>query len=198
LGFLSKHRPLHKATNCWENHYFEAVSRQNTDQMAKIIIGVMGPGTCTEETRNLAYALGEAIASEGWVTLSGGRNTGVMQAVSRGARQAGGLTLGILPTEDRSQMNEYVDIPIVSGMGSARNNINVLTPDVVVACGLGAGTVSEIALAMKADKPVILLSVEKEAYRFFQKIDTRDVLIRADKVEEVISLIHRRLNLKKN
>lgn len=166
--------------------------------MAKIIIGVMGPGTCTEETRNLAYALGEAIASEGWVTLSGGRNTGVMQAVSRGARQAGGLTLGILPAEDRRQMSEYVDIPIVSGMGSARNNINVLTPDVVVACGLGAGTVSEIALAMKADKPVILLSVEKEAYRFFQKIDTRGVLMRADKVEEVISLIHRRLNVKKN
>lgn len=158
----------------------------------------MGPGSCASSIQNLAYALGEAIAQEGWVSLSGGRNTGVMQAVSRGARQAGGLTLGILPGDDGRQISEFVDIPIITSMGSARNNINVLTANVVVACGLGAGTASEVALAIKAGKPVILLGMEKEDYHFFQKVNTGSILMRAEKVEEVIRLIHNCLNPKKN
>lgn len=158
----------------------------------------MGPAECPKEIRHLAYALGMAIAQEGWITLSGGRNTGVMHEVSRGARQAGGLTLGILPGESRQQMSEYVDIPVITGLGSARNNINVLTADVVVACGLGAGTVSEIALALKAGKHVILLGWEADSVKFFRKLKAQAVAYQAKSVAEVIQLIHRNLQPGKN
>lgn len=126
--------------------------------MAKTIIGVMGPGDGASETEiKSATELGKQIAGEGWVLLTGGRNVGVMEAASKGAQEAGGLTVDILPTEDQQQMSAYVDIPICTGMGSARNNINVLSSDVVIACGSGAGTSSEIMLAIKAGKPLVLL-----------------------------------------
>lgn len=142
---------------------------------------------------------GNATAQEGWITLSGGRNTGVMHEGSRGARQAGGLTLGILPGESRQQMSEYVvDISVITGMGSARNNINVLTADVVVACGLGAGKVSEIALALKAGKHEILLGWEADSVKFFRKLKAQAVVYQAKSVAEVIQLIHRSLQPEKN
>jgi uncharacterized protein (TIGR00725 family) len=127
--------------------------------MAKTIIGVMGPGDgATSRNMENATELGKLIAHKGWILLTGGRNVGVMDAASKGAQQAGGLTVGILPSENRQNASEYVDIPICSGMGSARNNINVLSSDVIIACGMGAGTTSEIMLALKAEKPLILLN----------------------------------------
>lgn len=119
----------------------------------------MGPGDgATQKEMNDAYKLGKLIAKQNWVLLTGGRNVGVMDAASKGAHEAGGLVVGVLPSEDRNEMSEFVDIPICTGMGSARNNINVLSSDVIVALGSGAGTTSEIMLALKADKPLILLS----------------------------------------
>jgi|SRR5579884_1064007 len=144
----------------------------------KKIIGVMGPGDRAreEQVRN-AYELGQLIAKEGWVVLSGGRNSGVMDAVSRGAKEAGGLTIGILPTRDRNMISTAVDIPIITDMGSARNNINVLTSDLIIACGMGTGTASEVALALKANKPVILLTENEEAKRFFTRLRPDKVFI---------------------
>jgi uncharacterized protein (TIGR00725 family) len=99
------------------------------------------------DVRN-AFALGSAIADQGWIVLTGGRNRGVMDAASKGAKASGGLTVGILPTKNRRTTSAAVDIAILTDMGSARNYINVLTSDVIVACGEGgAGTVSEIAWA---------------------------------------------------
>lgn len=127
--------------------------------MAKTIIGVMGPGkTASPKDIKQATELGNLIAQEKWVLLTGGRNMGVMEAASKGAHQAGGITVGILPSENRNEMSQFIDIPISTGMGSARNNINVLSSDVVVALGAGAGTTSEIMLAMKAEKPLILIN----------------------------------------
>ena len=127
--------------------------------MRKIIIGVMGPGNgASGKECEKAYELGRLIAQEGWTVLSGGLAVGIMDAVSRGAREAGGLTIGILPMDRRDGLSPAVDIPIVTGMGSARNNINVLSSDVVITCGISAGTASEVALAIKADKPLIFLS----------------------------------------
>jgi uncharacterized protein (TIGR00725 family) len=118
----------------------------------------MGPGDgATSVDCDHAFALGRAIAQAGWVLLTGGRDAGVMAAANQGAQSAGGLTVGILPSADHSHLAEGVDIAIVTGMGHARNAINVLSCDVVIACGIGLGTASEVALAMKSGKPVILL-----------------------------------------
>jgi uncharacterized protein (TIGR00725 family) len=125
------------------------------------IIGVMGAGdNAAESAVRHAYTLGQLIAREGWILLNGGRNCGVMDASARGAKEAGGLTVGVLPDADTRRTSAYIDIPILTGLGSGRNNINVLSSDVVIACRGGAGTLSEIALALKAKKPVILVDFD--------------------------------------
>ena len=118
----------------------------------------MGPGeSASASDQNRAYELGQALAQKGWVVLTGGRAAGVMAAASAGASAAGGLTLGILPDATASQIAPDVQLPIITGLGSARNAINALSCHALVACGLGLGTVSEIALVLKAGKPVVLL-----------------------------------------
>ncbi|MBD1837284.1 TIGR00725 family protein [Coleofasciculus sp. FACHB-64] len=146
--------------------------------MKKTLIGVMGPGAnATETDLENAYKLGQFIAQEGWVLLTGGRNAGVMDAASKGAKFANGLTIGVLPTNDTSAVSDAVDIAIVTDMGNARNNINVLSSDVVIACGMGAGTASEIALALKNHKKVILLTNHPESKAFFQSLSEDSILI---------------------
>lgn len=138
--------------------------------MRKIIIGIMGPGNASPREAETARELGRAIASQGWILLTGGGNAGVMAAANQGAKEAGGLTVGILPGPDDRHLCPDVDIAIFTDMGSARNNINVLSCDVVVACGMGAGTASEIALALKAGKPVILLHLSRAGQEFFAQL----------------------------
>lgn len=146
--------------------------------MKKIIVGVMGPGAeATATDLKNAYELGKVIAHQGWVLLTGGRNVGVMDAASQGAKAANGLTIGILPTDDTNAISEAVDVAIMTDMGNARNNINVLSSNVIIACGIGAGTASEIALALKANKKVILLNDSKEAQAFFMKVSPENVYI---------------------
>lgn len=105
----------------------------------------------------MAHELGERIALKEWTLLNGGRNAGVMAASARGAAEAGGLTIGILPDSDARDAAPHILIPIPTGMGSARNLINVLAANVVIACPGGPGTISEVALALKYGKPVICL-----------------------------------------
>lgn len=139
--------------------------------MPKIIIGVMGPGeSATQLDLSHAYELGQAIATQGWVLLTGGRNVGVMDAACRGAKSGGGLTIGILPTNHSNGISAAVDIPILTDLGNARNNINVLSSQVVIACGMGAGTASEVALTLKAHKPVILLNSTEVSHTFFKQL----------------------------
>lgn len=122
------------------------------------IIGVMGPGdNASEAVIQQSYQLGYLIAQRGWVLLSGGRNVGVMDAASRGAKAAKGLVVGILPDGDRARLSSSVDIAIVTDLGNGRNNVNVLSSDVVIAFEGGMGTISEVALALKSGKPVLLL-----------------------------------------
>jgi uncharacterized protein (TIGR00725 family) len=149
--------------------------------MSKVIVGVLGPGACaSDEAARAAFELGQLIAAEGWVLLCGGRSAGVMEAASRGAKEAGGLTVGILPSEDLEGASEFVDVPILTGMGQARNNINVLSSRLLFACGMGAGTASEIALAIKAQKHVILLCADQASERFFKSLDKERVLMADD------------------
>ena len=125
-----------------------------------IVIGVMGGGQADDRQTALAFRLGQLIAAEGWVLLNGGRSAGIMEASARGAREQGGITVGILPDDHTACLSPYIQIPIVTGMGSARNYINALSSRVMVACAGGAGTVSEIALALKHGRPVILMGLE--------------------------------------
>ncbi len=145
--------------------------------MRKIIVGVMGPGAkATAVDLQNAYQLGQLIAQQAWVLLTGGRNEGVMDAASLGAKAANGLTIGILP-DNTNAISEAVDIAIITGMGDARNNINVLSSDVVIACGIGTGTASEIALALKGNKKVILLNDNEESQRFFKNLLPENVYV---------------------
>ena len=143
--------------------------------MHKVLIGVMGPGQpANPQVEPVAYELGKRIAQQGWGVLTGGRNVGVMEAASQGAKSVGGLTIGILPTSAPQGLSTAIDIPILTDMGNARNNINVLSSQVIIACGMGAGTASEIALAIKAQKPVILMEVDAPTRSFFQTLSESD------------------------
>lgn len=142
-----------------------------------------------KEDMKTAYELGKLIASEGWILLSGGMNAGVMQSVNKGAKENGGLTVGIISRQDAG-IAEGVDIPIMTDMGSARNNINVLTSNVIVACGMGPGTSSEVSLALqnRANKPVVLLNNGEETIKFFRTL--REELVHVAKnPEEAIEII---------
>ncbi|MBN2096252.1 TIGR00725 family protein [Candidatus Peregrinibacteria bacterium] len=159
----------------------------------KTIIGIMGPGDhAKEKDVENAHELGRMIAENKWVLLTGGRNVGVMDAASRGAQEAGGLVIGVMPGPDTSETSDYVDIAIITNMGSARNSINVLTSDVVIACGIGSGTASEIALALKAEKNVILFSDNEESKAFFRKLDEQKIHIartRQEVIEKIKDLL---------
>lgn len=124
-----------------------------------------------------ARELGERIAATGWVLLSGGRASGVMEAASQGARAAGGLVIGVLPDADARNLSPAVEIAIFTDMGSARNNINVLSSDAIIACGMGTGTLSEVALALKADKSVILLNWSPVGQTFLKELAPNQVQI---------------------
>jgi uncharacterized protein (TIGR00725 family) len=146
----------------------------------------MGGGQVAPAQLAAAYRLGELIAGQGWVLLNGGRNVGIMDASARGAHEQGGLTIGILPENNRSQASPHLDIAIVTGMGSARNNINVLSSDLVVACSGDAGTISEIALALKAGRKTVLLGFDVGP--IFDRYEREGQLFRAAGPEEAIDI----------
>ncbi len=118
------------------------------------MIGVIGAGTCNSETYELARRVGAGIAKMG-VTLVCGGLGGVMEGACRGAHEAGGSTVGILPGPDGAQANAYVDIPIVTDLGHARNVLIVRSSDLLIAISGGYGTLSEVSIALKIGKPVI-------------------------------------------
>lgn len=109
-----------------------------------------------------------------------GRTRGVMDAACKGAKAAGGTTIGIIPGDSGEDVSDAVDIPIITGLGSARNNINVLSCAVVVAVGMGPGTASEVALALKAKKHVVLLGASEDAVKFFTSLEAAYVHSAAD------------------
>src|SRR6188474_2014155 len=155
----------------------------------KPIVGIMGPGeNATPEDNEIAFELGRHIAKNGWIVLTGGRSFGIMDAAMKGARDANGLTIGILPDSNDKNASENAQIRIVTGMGSARNLINVLSSNIIVVLGMAAGTASEVALAIKSNKKVILLNQDEITIRFFKNIGTYRILIAKD-VSEVISQI---------
>lgn len=122
--------------------------------MAFKIVAVIGSSKADAEVLRLAEEVGAEIAKRGAAIVCGGL-TGVMEAVCRGARANGGLTIGIIPSDDKNDANPYVQIPIVTGMGMGRNVMLVKTADVIIAVGGEFGTLSEIAHALNIGKKVI-------------------------------------------
>jgi uncharacterized protein (TIGR00725 family) len=124
----------------------------------RTVIGVMGASLCDQNVYEMAREVGRLVAQRGAVLLCGGRG-GVMEAAARGAKEKGGLTIGILPGINASETppNPYIDVAIFTGLRDGRNWVNVCASDAIIAISGGYGTLSEIALALKVGKPVVLL-----------------------------------------
>ncbi|MEE3213765.1 MAG: TIGR00725 family protein [Thermoproteota archaeon] len=120
-----------------------------------LIIGNNDNG-CTPELENIAYQTGAEVAKSNSILITGGLG-GVMKAASKGAKDSGGITVGIIPQNDKSEANEFCDIIIPTGIGLMRDFLNVLSADGVIAIGGGSGTLSEICAAYMYSKPIVVL-----------------------------------------
>ena len=123
----------------------------------KKLIAVIGGGQCSKEEARVAEEVGRELARHGAILVCGGLG-GVMEAASRGASAEGGITIGILPGDSRQAANPYVQIPIVTGIGYARNVVVVKSAQAVIAIGGNYGTLSEISHALESGIPVIGLN----------------------------------------
>ena len=150
---------------------------------SKIIISVIGGHKCDSKVEQMAIELGKNIAKMGLILACGGLS-GVMSAVSRGAKLAGGLTVGILPGQNKQDANPYIDIRLPTGIGYARNTIVVSAGEVVVAMPGETGTLSEIGFALNMGKPVIDLG----------NWDIKG-MIKARSVKEAVGIIKRLLKV---
>lgn len=157
----------------------------------KPVVGVMGGGRKNAAVDEDAHELGALIAKRGWILLNGGRNAGVMAASARGAKEHGGMVIGILPGKTTHKASPDLDIAIVTGMGYARNVINVLSSDVVIACRGRAGTMSEVALALNSGKRVILLGWDAgDALDYFHRSGQLTTAVSpAEAVEQAAAVI---------
>jgi uncharacterized protein (TIGR00725 family) len=147
-------------------------------------VAVVGAGRASAEENRAAETVGRGLAEAGAVLVCGGLG-GVMEAACRGAKSAGGTTIGILPGTRRDEANPYVDIAIATGLGELRNGLVVRAADALVAVGGEFGTLSEIALALKAGKPVVGLG-GWELARAGEPVDAID---RAESPEDAVARV---------
>lgn len=144
-------------------------------------VAVIGGQQATEEEERAAYVVGRGIAEGGHYLVCGGLG-GIMQEACRGAREAGGTTIGILPGPFRSDANPFVDIVIATDMGQARNAVIVRTADSVVAVGGEYGTLTEIAMALKMGKRVVAL----QSWRIERAGRFDDRIVYAESAEDAV------------
>jgi uncharacterized protein (TIGR00725 family) len=170
------------------------MSRSSGDSR-RPVVGIMGASEPSAQHREAARQLGILVAERGWIVLTGGRAAGIMAAACAGAKQIPhSLTLGILPGV-QGDVGPDVDLAVFTGMGDARNLINVLSSDVVVACGVeSAGTASEVSLALVAGKSVILLGAD-ETSAFFRGLRSPGRLYLAATPAEVVDLMEKELQI---
>ena len=140
-------------------------------KLRKKQVVVIGGNNITEKDYKIAYDVGAFIAELQLVLISGGRN-GIMEAASKGAREKGGIVVGILPSDNLNEANDYCDIVVPSGIGYARNSMNVLSGDIVISISGGFGTLSEICYANIYNKPVILCTYSEGISRDILKIES--------------------------
>ncbi len=133
------------------------------------VIGVIGPGRCSGKVKKNAEIIGQAIAAAGATLVCGGLG-GVMEAAAKGAKAKDGITIGIIPSDQKADANKYIDIVVPSGIGEARNLLIIRTADVVIALPGMFGTLSEMAFCLKTKTPLVSL----------QAWDISDKIIRVD------------------
>jgi len=150
--------------------------------MHKRVVSVIGGHKCTDEVEQLAQKLGKKLAKVAEILVSGGLS-GTMKAVCQGFKAGGGLTIGIIPSYSKKDANEFVDIPIPTGLGLARNVLVVQAGDIVVALPGEYGTLSEIAYCMQFGKPVISLG----SWDMPGVIKVKTVEEAVEKVKEVLA-----------
>ncbi len=121
------------------------------------VIAIIGAGKCSKKLRDMAAEAGKYVAENGGVVVCGGLG-GIMEGAARGAKEAGGVTIGILPGEVKDEANEFIDYIIPSGFGEARNILVVRTADAVIAFPGKYGTLSEMALALQAGTPLVAVN----------------------------------------
>ena len=156
-----------------------------------IIIAVIGGGAPPQRALDLDEEVGRELARRGAMVVCGGL-TGVMEAVCRGAKVEGGTTIGILPGNDAASANDYIDIPIMTGMGAARNIIVVKTGKAAIAIDGAYGTLSEIAFALGNDVPVIGLETWAPPERDGFPMPIVQAASPADAVEKAIAAARER------
>jgi hypothetical protein len=151
-------------------------------------IGVIGASRPTKDDSKNAYEVGVLIAKSHALLICGGL-TGVMEEACRGARSAGGLTVGLLPSDDPSESNPYVDIPIPTGFGMGRNVLVVRASEVVIAIGGSTGTLSELAFALNSGKTVIGLGTWNVKKMGLEHTNLLSALSPKDAVEKAIKVL---------
>jgi uncharacterized protein (TIGR00725 family) len=151
-------------------------------------VAVCGESDPQTPHHEVAFQVGRAIAERGAALVCGGL-TGVMEHAARGARAAGGLTIGLLPGDDPSAANEFIDVAIATGLGHGRNAVLVLSADGVIAIGGGLGTLSEIALALRSGRPAIGI----RTWRFEREGQTEPTLPVAASAAEGVEWLFGRL-----
>ena len=160
-----------------------------------LVIGNNDNG-CTPELEKIAYETGIEIAKSNSILITGGLG-GEMKAASKGAKESGGLTVGIIPQNDMSEANEFCDVVIPSGIGLMRDFLNALSADGVIAIGGGSGTLSEICAAYMYSKPIVVLKNSGGTSTKFadQYLDHRKnvKIIGVDTPKEAVELIFKEI-----
>jgi len=167
----------------------------------RVQISVVGfnEDSCTEVARDAAYRVGREIARQGGAVICGGLG-GVMEAASKGASEAGGLTVGIIPSADFAQANKYCDLVVATGLGWSRNFVVAYSGDAMIVVGGGAGTLTEAAAAYQADKPIVSVKgtggvADEWAGRYFDERRTWRIIGASsaeDAVKKVLCELSRR------
>lgn len=146
-------------------------------------VSVIGGSTIDDGTYELGRVVGRLLADRGHEVVCGGHG-GTMEAVCRGAREADGETLGILPGEDRKSANEWVTTPVVTGMGNARNALVVLNGDAVIAIDGAAGTLSELGHALDFRRPIAGIDTHPIELEGYEAVETPEEAV--EFVEEAV------------
>lgn len=158
-------------------------------QLPQRILAIVGPGEgAALDAIAAAERVAELAARADWVVSCGGRNAGVMAAAARGAARGGGRSLGLLPSPDTEAAAPELSVALPTGLGEARDAVLAQSCSAMVACGMNAGTAAEVALALKAGKPVVLIRPDRVTGEFFRSLAPAQLRI-ATSADEALALL---------
>jgi uncharacterized protein (TIGR00725 family) len=152
----------------------------------KKIVGVMGPGEAQATNDDLvcAFEVGKIVGQSGVALLCGGMK-GTMAESARGAKEVDGVTIGIGPTRDKADMNEYIDYPLLTSMHAGRNYMNIISSDVLIFVSVGSpGTLSELAYAIQMERPSIIIRGSEKLKAYVEEMKAKTVTF-VDSLEEL-------------